>query len=239
MNFNYLLPSDIKIIPDRQAFLVELCKDKNVLHLGCVDTGLTDKAIDKGNFLHAKIAQVAKKVIGIDNNADGLKGLEARKGSNEEFLCMNIEKLCVEKIYGNIDIVIAGEVLEHLSNVGGFLEGAVEILKKFNAVMAITVPNAYSIRHLNAVKNGTEVVHPDHNFYFSCATVSALMRKYKLVVKKTYVYNTPFPIRRGSLYPPIKQLWARYSIQRQIKQSPFLSEGLIFIVEPVNENTAC
>jgi len=240
MNFRHSLPSNIQIITDRQSFIAELCRGKDVLHLGCVDSGLMDEAIEKDNFLQAKIAKVANTVIGVDNDVEGIAFLEKRKNDSEKFYSLDIEKINADTIKEKIDIVIAGEILEHLSNVGNFLKGMRELLLRHKAKMVVTVPNAYSIRHIKAVETGREIVHPDHNYYFSYVTIKALLQKFLLTATDIYLYNTPFSEIKGFSYTSIVELLNRYDIRRRIKRSPFLSEGLIFIVEPVlNENTAC
>lgn len=240
MNFAHSLPSDVQIVSDRQDFIAELCRSKKVLHLGCVDAGLTLEAIKKENFLQAKIAKVADMVVGIDSDAEGIAFLDQHKSNRERFYCLDVEKINADTIKEEIDIVIAGEILEHLSNVGNFLKGMRELLLKHKAEMVITVPNAYSIRHFKAIKIGREVVHPDHNYYFSYVTLKVLLQKFLLTVKDISLYNTPYVEIKGFSYTSIRGLLHQYDIRRQIKRSPFLSEGLIFIVEPVlNENTAC
>lgn len=232
MNFAHSLPSDVQIVSDRQAFIAELCREKNVLHLGCVDAGLTEEAIKKGNFLQAKIAKVANSVIGVDSDIEGIVFLEKRKNYHEKFYSIDIEKINSDAIKEKIDIVVAGEILEHLSNVGNFLNGVHELLVKNKAKMVITVPNAYSVRHIWFVANGREVVHPTHNCYFSYATLGELMEKFSFAVIDIFVYNTPYPRIKGSLLWRVRELCRRLIILYGIRSSPFLSEGLIFVVEP-------
>ncbi len=232
MNFVHLLPRVTQVVTDRQAFIAELCRNKNVLHLGCVDAGLTQEAIEKGNFLQAKIAKVANIVVGIDNDIDGLSFLEKQKNDREKFYSIDIEKINSDTIEEKIDVVVAGEVLEHLSNVGTYLRGMRELLVKNKAKMIITVPNAFSIRHFWFVMNGREIVHPDHNYYFSYATLGKLMEKYSLAVIDICVYNTPNLGIEGSLLYKVRELCRRHIIRYGIRRSPFFSEGLIFVVEP-------
>lgn len=70
------MPRNVEIISERQSFLADLCKDKNVLHPGGADAGLTLEASKKENFLQSKIARVAKKVIGVDNDVEGIAFLK-------------------------------------------------------------------------------------------------------------------------------------------------------------------
>ncbi len=47
-----------------------------MLHPGGADAGLTLEASKKENFLQSKIARVAKKVIGVDNDVEGIAFLK-------------------------------------------------------------------------------------------------------------------------------------------------------------------
>ena len=47
--------------------ILELCTNKRVLHLGCVDYPLLDFRIRSRTWLHGKLMETAKEVIGIDS----------------------------------------------------------------------------------------------------------------------------------------------------------------------------
>mgnify|MGYP003439142711 CR=1 FL=1 len=86
---------------DRTAYLVAQATGKTILHVGC--TGQLDVALRK----------VAKKCYGIDQQAL----------TRPDFHQCNLDALAYEDLpaYPDVELVICGEVLEHLSNPGFFL----------------------------------------------------------------------------------------------------------------------
>jgi 2-polyprenyl-3-methyl-5-hydroxy-6-metoxy-1,4-benzoquinol methylase len=71
----------------------------------------------------------------------------------------------------NFDIVVAGEIVEHLRNPSDFLNQLHQKMYTGQELL-ITVPNYVSFDSLAAVLNRTESVHPDHEWYFSPFTLS-------------------------------------------------------------------
>lgn len=60
--------SRIKMIR-RDDWLVEACRGKRVLHIGCTDSPITTDKISNRELLHFKLAAVAKQIIGLDEVA--------------------------------------------------------------------------------------------------------------------------------------------------------------------------
>ncbi len=55
----------------RVAKIASLCRDKTVLDLGCVNPESIEVRSKKGVWLHERIRDVAKHVIGIDIDREG------------------------------------------------------------------------------------------------------------------------------------------------------------------------
>lgn len=110
----------VNIVKGRIEFVLEKCKDKKVLHLGCVDEGLTIERFKKDQLMHLKLMKVAKEVIGIDVSKEGIKFLQEEGINNIIYGDVehldSIKKLQEEKF----DIILASEILEHLNNPGLF-----------------------------------------------------------------------------------------------------------------------
>lgn len=64
-----------KLVANRAALIIRYCKDKNVLHLGCVDSGTTTESFNDNSLLHLQILKVAKRAIGIDIDEKGIEFL--------------------------------------------------------------------------------------------------------------------------------------------------------------------
>lgn len=146
----------------RQDFFLPYIKDNKVLHVGFVDWPITKVE----NSLHLWISSHAKIVDGIDVNKDAAEKLRVKNG--EIFFDWSSLK-------DEYDVILVPEVLEHVDNIKEFFQ----ILNKFSGTLIITVPDAYMLqRHFEETTSFIEVVHPDHNCYFSPYTLKNIIGKY-------------------------------------------------------------
>ena len=159
-------------IVHREEFLLSLCRGKRVLHLGCTDTPFTDESIAAERWLHAKLSGVAGECVGVDIDANAIRRLRDQYG-----VC-NIVHGDAENLEaldrGLFDVVVAGELIEHLGNPARFLASARTVLRP-DGLVAITTTNAFCFRRMLRVSFGSESVHPDHCCYFSHSTLRRLV----------------------------------------------------------------
>lgn len=186
-DFTFRVPR-VRIEKGRYHFILERCKGKKVLHLGCVDEGLTAMRAQQGTLLHLQIEQVAREVWGIDSSQTGITLL--RKYAKGECIVGNAEHLEVipELQKQNFDVIVATEMIEHLDNVGLFLT-SVRTLLNPETVMILTTPNAFRLNAVPYNVRGLENVHPDHNYWFSWKTLNTLLTKHGYLVQEEAVYS--------------------------------------------------
>jgi len=126
----------------RIELIKNLCKDKNVLDLGCVDH---DSRLERNDlWLHKHIKNVANNLIGVDYLREEVENLK-KKGYNIIFA--NVENFDLNKKF---DIIVAGELIEHLENPGKFLDSVKKHMHK-DSILIITTPNCFSIRRMIGV----------------------------------------------------------------------------------------
>lgn len=178
----------VETVMGRMDFVLNRCKGKKVLHLGCIDEGLTAERLNSGELLHFKLINVATEVWGVDISKRGIQLLQEHGVDN--LVLGNIEQIDeIEKLKGhNFDIILLTEVLEHLNNPGLFLQ---RIKKLFDSdtTMIITVPNGLRLTGLMRQIKGYEFVHPDHNYWFSYKTIKTLMEKNGYNVDEMLTYS--------------------------------------------------
>lgn len=160
---------------DRNSYLMRRAKGQKVLHVGCTDHPITQHRIASGNLLHAHLGRAASYLLGIDNSLQGITILEQNGIDNVRF--MDAEDITLND---NFDIVIAGDVLEHMNNPGKFLERVTRLLSR-NGQLIVGVPNAFSFNILKYILKGYEPTHKDHTYYFSVKTLSELCSRYDLL----------------------------------------------------------
>jgi len=148
---------------NRLEFLVPLIKNKKVLHVGFVDWPITDVNAS----LHIELSKHAEIIDGIDANMEHAEKLRVSNG--EIYYDWN-------KIPNNYDIILIPEVLEHVGNVQEFLK----LVDSKKGTLIFTTPDAFLLQVRTEYVNGTflEVVHPDHNCYYTPFTLKNTIEKY-------------------------------------------------------------
>ncbi len=178
MKFIHSLPP-ASFASSRDDAILNLCRDKTVLHLGFVDEGVFDERVKDGKWLHEKVVRSSKRAVGIDISERGVA--RSRELGFWDCYAADVEKLEEAPDFPrlNYDLILATDIIEHLDNPGNFLKGLHSILGP-TTELVITTPNALSLKTLFYPPARLEVVHPDHNFYFSPSTLAHLLAKYGL-----------------------------------------------------------
>lgn len=229
VSFKHTLPN-VKVVKDRANWIVDRCRGQRVLHIGCVDTGMTSERINKGQLLHALLEISTSGIVGVDINKEGIIALQEFGFRN--VYCLNIELdalTIIEKIkidLGGCEAIICGEVLEHVLDVGNFLAGVKLIAGEFASEVIFSVPNAYSIRGIIGLLTGEEIVHSDHNCYYSWKTLTITLRKsgFEAIEFLTYA-------NEGISDSAFKNFMKKIFNKTIFKKYPFLAEGLIAVAE--------
>jgi hypothetical protein len=152
-------PTDVV---DRVRSIVPRCAGKRVLSLGC--TGYLQEAIDA----------VAQRSYGIDRDAQG----------REWFFQMDLDDFDEFPKF-DVDLVVCGEVLEHLANPGRVLKA----LREYERPVVITVPNAHASGSYQSLRRGVENVNRDHVAYYSYWTLHELVARYGFEITEWHWYN--------------------------------------------------
>ena len=163
-------------IVDRIPWLVEQCRDKRVIHVGFADAGFREEQGRAGSWLHGHLAEVATSLVGLDFDGPGVQA--ALDGGFAAHLVDCTDPTAVAALaLEPADVVLAGEVIEHLGAPGPFLEAMAQLCAP-GGTLIVTTPNAYGL--VNVVANITrrvEVNHPDHVVMFTWRTLTQLMQR--------------------------------------------------------------
>ncbi len=137
-------------------------KNKDVLDIGsCGNQGSSNKT----QTLYSKIKEVANSGVGIDIEGDG-----------QEILRENAETLNLGKFF---DVIVAGDVIEHLHNPGLFLDNMHRHLKK-GGILFIATPNVKAIGYLPFKGNDF------HTCWYCRHTLNYLLKQHDFTVKRVY-----------------------------------------------------
>lgn len=206
---------------DRDAHIVNLCTGKTVLHLGCVDYPLLDERLRTNQLLHQKLLAVAKKVWGVDLDRDGIEVL-SEMHKIPDLLVADVEELpSLKSLFGNIDVVVAGEILEHVNNGGKVLSGIRELLPP-GGKLIVSVPNALALRIFFHTLRHRENVHPDHVVYYSPYTLTNFLDRFGFVTHDLYTYWYP------STRPLVNNI-KEFLFRQVSKRWSFIGDGIVAI----------
>lgn len=233
MDFFQKLPS-ARLVGDKHDFLIEYCRNKRVLHLGCVDAGVLEEKWAKGILLHQRLAAVSSELWGIDIDKAGIQFLESKGVARLLAADVTQENQIRPLKDQTFDVIVAGEIVEHLLNPGLFLEAIKPLMRSGHTELIVTVPNAFGIDALVALLRNVEFVHPDHNYWFSYYTITNLMRKCGYTIREGFAYSyqlVPFFYRPPQTGLPryLLSLAKRSLVRGLYRRSPFWGDGIIVI----------
>lgn len=171
---------------DRTEYILAACRGKRVLHLGCADSPYTLDKLRSGRLLHTRLLDVSLDLWGLDTDKDAIQVLLDHGMANVFGGRTEDDHLDVPT--GYFDLVLAGEIIEHVDNPGLFLQSLKRFLSKDGSVI-VTTPNAYCLyRILIYFFRGRDNVHPDHNFWFSRQVLTTLLHKQGYRVREFAFY---------------------------------------------------
>ena len=227
------LPS-APLVP-RIDWLVGRAAGHRVAHVGFVDTGCEEMQGQAGTWLHGHLARTAKSLVGLDVDSVGVETARARGLEAYEVDCRRpdaVRALGLEPA----DVVIAGEVIEHLDDPGAFLDGLHELCAP-GGVLILTTPNPTGLLNTFALLAGYEINHPDHVVMFTWRTLTNLMRRHRWETVETHTF-VPEPkldsrgLRGGMLAMGARfVLWLERTLARFGRS--FAADGLIVVARPV------
>lgn len=174
---------------NREEYLVDASRGKKVLHFGFLDSPFSEERIRSGELLHLKIKHVASQLYGIDNDRESLERYRQLTGDGNNDIGDAQKDLQHEIDSRAYDIILFPEILEHLRNPGLALANLKQLCVKGEKVkLCVTVPNAYYAGVLLAALDGNEIVHPEHYYYFSPATLRKLLHDAGFTVVEMVLY---------------------------------------------------
>ena len=149
-------------------------KDKAVLDIGATGP------------MHEAIRELARVCYGID----------ILPKEEPDYFQIDLDHTAHLPAINNIDIIIAGEVIEHLSNAGHFLD----LLGEYPCPIVLTTPNAFAETGFQHVKNkGIEQVNKEHVAYYSYKTLSVLLERHGFQMDEFFWYHGKPNVAEGMI----------------------------------------
>lgn len=158
--------------------LLELCRNKKVLHIGCADhLPLILQKRERGKWLHDLLCEVASECTGIDINAEAVGFMKQELKLHDVYHADITKNLPDELRNQQWDIVVMGEILEHVNNPVEFLNQLKKQLQTQASKLVITVPNSFNRLVMNDIRRNTEDINSDHMYHFTPYTLGRVLYK--------------------------------------------------------------
>ena len=133
-------------IPDRLTYLAEAVRDKNVLHVGFGDhLEVLDAKRRDDLWLHDRLCRTARRCVGIDIDESVVAAARDRNVDDVYVFDLNHPDPGHPVLSQRFDVVVLGEVLEHIDNPVEFLGGVQSLFGDGETELIVTVPNAWNV----------------------------------------------------------------------------------------------
>jgi 2-polyprenyl-3-methyl-5-hydroxy-6-metoxy-1,4-benzoquinol methylase len=173
-------------IADRGGFIVERSMGRKVLDVGCVAHDV--QRMSSPNWLHARVANAAQECIGLDVLAEGIEQMQklgyraiAHDASDGPGPLLEL---------GPFDVIVGGELIEHVASVDMLFRLAREILSP-DGEMIVTSPNPWAPHRVRAGQLGIIWENCDHILFAFPSGMAELAERHGLYLAEAMTVEPP------------------------------------------------
>lgn len=141
------------VVRSRPGYLVGLARDRQVLDIGVVEHRVESR--DSPQWLHRRLVGAAARCVGVDVLEDEVDALRA------EGFDVRCHDLSVGPLDERFEVIVVGEVVEHLGAPVAMLVSAREMLLPGGRIV-VTTPNPYMVHRVWANLRGSFPDSADH-----------------------------------------------------------------------------
>lgn len=233
-------PNSLEWLPlcNRDEFVLDRVVGKDVLSIGLggqhtsVDYSFDVTGGNLGWTFSAQVAATAGQTSFADISDLAIEAF--RKEVDADYfhadICAPPQTWPSELLSRRFDVIILGEVLEHLDSPGPALRSLRGLLAPGGTIL-ITVPNTFNLSVFARMARGHENVHPEHVAYYSPTTLCRLAEMSGLRVTEIGFYRTR-PLRLRQLIDnPLGYLSGLVA-----ERIPQYGRGIVAIAQPRDSN---
>ena len=207
---------------EREAWILDLAAGKRVLHLGFI--GETEGTLERrvaafDRSFHARLMGRARVVVGVDQAREVVDEL-SRRGV-ENLHTGDAENLPQELLSEPFDLIVAGDLIEHLSNPGLMLDGLRPLLAG-GGQMVLTTPNALGLPNYLRFVAKKFREGADHTLSFNVYTLTHLLERHGWTIDRTLTAYQSLAVGKRSF-----KLGAWF-----LRRSPRFGGTLIVVASP-------
>ncbi len=156
--------------------MLELVRGPRVLDVGCTDHVVR---LGRPEWLHGRLRDRFDDVVGVDISAENIDKM--RDAGFDNLFQQSAEELSLGGVF---DTIVAGELIEHLSNPGRFLDRALQHLAPEGRIV-LSTPYPFALPYLAyaVAKYPHTCQNDEHVTWFCPRTIEGLGRRHGLRVE--------------------------------------------------------
>jgi SAM-dependent methyltransferase len=168
-----LLQVYLKTPKSRLEIIREFCRDKVVLDIGCVHHDIENA--DNNTWLHKAVVEVAADTLGVDYLGEEVAALTQR---GYKMVVGDVNKrLSIDRRF---DVIVVGNLIEHLSSFEGLLNNIRHLLKPDGVVLISTANPFFREQYFYSALKNDIIVNPEHTCWIDPVTLDQLCRRFEL-----------------------------------------------------------
>ena len=172
---------------DKIDFITKRVANRSVLDVGCAGHRVEHANVLGSRWLHGVVAATADEVSGIDVQESAVKVMVERGCDVHVADAQNFD------LGRTFDVLLAGDILEHLANAGGFLDSARRHMHE-DAELVVTTPNPFNIEQFIRMLLGrTAGVNPEHVAWFDPIVTYHALERHGLEITEFAWLDTDSP----------------------------------------------
>lgn len=202
-------------VVEKGDFIQDMCRGKVVLDMGCV---CHDEVFyNRDDWLHARIKSVTRELLGVDYLESDIKKLQ-QKGFN--VICADVtRKIDITKKF---DVIVAGDLIEHLVNFEGFFENLTSLLAPGGMVI-LSTPNPFYASEFHYVSfKRSYLINPEHTCWIDPLAMKQLVSRFNFniseihFIKDSWAFGNLICESRNNSYDIMKGEWTNKGILSKI-----------------------
>lgn len=168
-----LLQTYLTTPQSRLEIVREFCRDKTVLDIGCVHHDLENT--DNEMWLHKTVVEVAADTLGVDYLEKEVSALVKR---GYKMVAGDVNKpLAIDRQF---DVIVVGNLIEHLSNFEGLLDNIRRLLMPGGVVLISTANPFFREQYFYSALKNDIIVNPEHTCWIDPVTLDQLCCRFGL-----------------------------------------------------------
>ncbi len=186
------------LFKNKLDWIIPFVRARKVLDLGCVRHSLEES--EKPGWLHGVICAEAKSVLGVDYLEDAVARLRER-GFN--VVSANVETMNIGDCF---EVIVAGDLIEHLNNFGSFLDRVRAHLTD-DGIALVTTPNPVNpLRFFSVLLRGEAGANTEHTCWFTEEVLRQLVARHGLEIYEVAYVDDSYQYYAGWKWWPFVAL---------------------------------